>query len=47
MCTAALDAVIESYAVICSELEQISKDSCEEPSRKASSLLTFIKPIMG
>ena len=30
--TAALTAVIKNYAVICSELELISKDSCGEPS---------------
>ena len=41
--TAALDAVIKNYAVICSELEQISKDSCGEPSRKASGLLALME----
>ena len=43
MRTAALDAVIKNYAVICSELEQISKDSCGEPSRKASGLLALME----
>ena len=32
-----------NYAVICSELEQISKDSCGEPSRKASDLLALME----
>ena len=41
--TGALDAVIKNYAVICSELEQISKDSCGEPSRKASGLLALME----
>ena len=41
--TAALDAVIKNYAVICSELEQVSKDSCGEPSRKASGLLALME----
>ena len=43
MRTAALDAVIKNYAVICSELEQFSKDSCEEPSRKVSGLLALME----
>lgn len=41
--TAALDAVIKNYAVICSELEQINKDSYGEPSRKASGLLALME----
>lgn len=41
--TAALDAVIKNYAIICFELEQISKDSCGEPSRKASGLLALME----
>ena len=44
MRTGALDAVIiKNYAVICSELEQISKDSCGELSRKASGLLALME----
>ena len=43
MCTAALDAVIKNYAVICSELEQVNKDSCGEPSRKPLGLLALME----
>ena len=48
--TAALDAVIKNYEVICSELEQVSKDSCGEPSRETLGLLALMEkfqPIMG
>ena len=47
MHTADLDAVIKNYAAIYSKLEQISEDSCEEPSRKASGLLVLMELIMG
>ena len=41
--TAALDAIIKNYEVICSELEQVSKDSCGEPSRETSGLLALME----
>ena len=41
--TAALDAVIKNYTVICTALEQISKECCGEPSRKASGLISLME----
>ena len=43
ICTAALNAIIKNYTVICCELETIGREVYREPSRKSCGLLTMDK----